>query len=691
MPSRMLKVRWQRQIEPAVRAASRLNTENPFTTPRTSLESWSARDRALLGKVTVVEEVEQSRGVVEALMELREPVALDMEGINSGVTGLIQVRDTRGNITFFRTARNPELYTKGRLAELLESPDILKIMHGSTTDCMSVYKDGVKLWGLWDTQVAHKVLQFQQHGSSLTHSNEDIGLNSLCQHFKLEQNPLKSVIKFHTEDKTGHENAKTMTDQFLLYAAWDVEQLHQLHALLSAQIAPDYLALMHQLTEVKIIHCLDPTLAKLKKNSLRGLDLCGIFLSRLPGHVTKPDLYSAAALLDGHKHIYHSALHSTAHLILESRVAAVAALPLMQERMLQLGRGVKVKLLEAPDPREGRNYQPVRETATPPTGEVPQPDGVSEPGTCREVMAAVVQARVPVVIEFTPHGEDTLVELYTGAGPVLKMPLDSAMVEAGFGQVMASPEVVKVFFRVDVSNVSKGLRSLGRLGVRVEGVYDLDAAAKLLDYLDCGQSIFTSPSKKIRKLISRYRIPADTAGPTTCRMEWYYLAYGHLVASLPPGVAALLQEKTRIEVAIGSYIEVALHKEQRADLKQRLDVRTLHLRLDGLTVGKREQERLRKLVEDNCRSVVDYTSFGRCSLVQFESRAKTRHAFKTLTTVAAQSGGLGVVVAWPDSLGVVERPDTRPASMDRLASWREGNLARLGEQGLVQGRARTEV
>ena len=52
---------------------------------------------------------------------------------------------------FLRTGVNPDLFWGGRLAEVLESPALLKIIHASTTDCLSLYKDGVKMWNLFDT------------------------------------------------------------------------------------------------------------------------------------------------------------------------------------------------------------------------------------------------------------------------------------------------------------------------------------------------------------------------------------------------------------------------------------------------------------------------------------------------------------------------------------------------------------
>ena len=51
----------------------------------------------------------------------------------------------------FRTGINPDLFWGGGLAELLESPSVLKILHAATVDAQSVYKDGVRMWNIFDT------------------------------------------------------------------------------------------------------------------------------------------------------------------------------------------------------------------------------------------------------------------------------------------------------------------------------------------------------------------------------------------------------------------------------------------------------------------------------------------------------------------------------------------------------------
>ena len=87
----------------------------------------------LLDRVSVVEEVGHSRAVVDKIMEIGGPVAVDMEGVEQGTTSMVQVEywvsgtyvlnsllrqvcDTQRNISLFRTGLNPSLYREGGLA-----------------------------------------------------------------------------------------------------------------------------------------------------------------------------------------------------------------------------------------------------------------------------------------------------------------------------------------------------------------------------------------------------------------------------------------------------------------------------------------------------------------------------------------------------------------------------------------------
>ena len=205
-------------------------------TERDEKEYHQGRNGDILKRVKEVKRVEDSRRVVENLLREGYPIAVDLEGISgnhkSSCTGLVSIKDVHGNFTFFRPRRNPALYQEGGLATLLESHHVLKIMHASGGDASSLYRDGVKLWNVFDTEVAHRVLEFQINGASLTNF-QAIGLNNLCAYCGIESNPLKGKIKFNPwNERNVNENKNVMSEEFLLYSAWDVEQLHEIHQIL---------------------------------------------------------------------------------------------------------------------------------------------------------------------------------------------------------------------------------------------------------------------------------------------------------------------------------------------------------------------------------------------------------------------------------------------------------------------------
>ena len=56
----------------------------------------------ILKRTRVVTDVTESAEIVEEILERGDPVAVDMEGIVNEVTSMIQVCDSKGNISLFR-------------------------------------------------------------------------------------------------------------------------------------------------------------------------------------------------------------------------------------------------------------------------------------------------------------------------------------------------------------------------------------------------------------------------------------------------------------------------------------------------------------------------------------------------------------------------------------------------------------
>merc|ERR1719369_182614 len=285
-----------------------------------------------------------------------EPVAVDMEGIERGVTGMIQVCDSERNIYLFRTSLNPGLYKAG-LSRLLESPHILKILHFATVDCQSVYRDGVKMWNLYDTSIGYKVLQYQTSGTSI-YSSPSIGFNDLCEFCGLEENPLKEWYRDRLWRMLMYdrllEKKGELPQEIVLYCAWDVEPLHDIHTTLSSLIDPDYKPILQHATDIELIRPIDSDLARRKRTSIKNIELCNVFLSGLADNTRKPDIYQLIAGETGQKHVYFSYCDNTANVILDSRQAALDAYKRLSNEGFpkEYGRRARAELVVAAVPSE---------------------------------------------------------------------------------------------------------------------------------------------------------------------------------------------------------------------------------------------------------------------------------------------------------------------------------------------------
>ena len=140
-------------VQRAKQSKSSYDLAKEFRNIRSSdiLDSEACQD--ILSRTRVVTECDESVPVVSGLISAGSPVGLDMEGVafTNQRTSLIQVSDMAGNITLFRTGVNPDLYSRGGLADLLQSQTVLKVIHAATCDSLSIYRDSVKMWNIYDT------------------------------------------------------------------------------------------------------------------------------------------------------------------------------------------------------------------------------------------------------------------------------------------------------------------------------------------------------------------------------------------------------------------------------------------------------------------------------------------------------------------------------------------------------------
>eukprot|EP00105_Crassostrea_gigas_P027032 XP_011448227.1 PREDICTED: piRNA biogenesis protein EXD1 isoform X3 [Crassostrea gigas] len=132
--------------------------------------------------VEIVVETSRCRQIV-SILSSESVLAVDCEGIALGVEGpmtLLQICTYSGDVYLFDVQENRELFSEGHLKIVLESDEILKVIHACSYDSAALYHQfGVTLQNVFDTQVADTVLE--EHNERLLVSSLD--LQELCQKY----------------------------------------------------------------------------------------------------------------------------------------------------------------------------------------------------------------------------------------------------------------------------------------------------------------------------------------------------------------------------------------------------------------------------------------------------------------------------------------------------------------------------
>ena len=174
---------------------------------------------------------------------------------------MIQVGTKDNDIYLFRTGINGKLITKGGLKHLINSEKVVKIMHDATMDNLSFHQSGMKMRALYDTSIAHKIIQFQKNGIPF-HGEGQISFNNISREFDLVTNPFKDVFdgyKWVRMDKVLRSKDEKIEDNFLVYCAYDVVPLIDLYQATNEMIEPDFRGLFEELNEN---HLLRPILVE---------------------------------------------------------------------------------------------------------------------------------------------------------------------------------------------------------------------------------------------------------------------------------------------------------------------------------------------------------------------------------------------------------------------------------------------
>jgi len=311
-------------------------------------------------------------------------------------------------------------------------------------------------------------------------------------------------------------------------------------------------------------------------------------------------------------------------------------------------------------------------------------DGLTPHDTIKEVLNAVVKAKVPVVMEFVSSDLETVIDIYYGSGPLVKLILNQENVDAGLGSLMASEAVPKILFKIGDIAVARAFKTFSRLSVKVANIFDIESAAKFFDFVECGQSVFTSGGKKIQKLVLKYGLPQT---PVSGKVDWYYLTYLHLMSVLPPPMIGLLEEKSELEVGIACYQDISELKSERLALRKRMEGQTLHLRKFS---GSRAnfQAFVEETIREGGQEIQDFHNLARgVSLITFETRRTALEALLLLQTqLDTQESPFRFVVTFPERFGTMTNdlpPPPPVAQLDELEAKRAEHLSQLRQAGLA--------
>lgn len=162
-------------------------------------EAWRQK---VLQSTTVIANVRECASVMDSIINNKRTtksiVSFDCEGVNLGLKGVLtlcQIATMNGEVYILDIMACPGMIVEGKIKELLESENVLKIIHDCRNDSVNLYNQfEITLKNVFDTQAGHAVLQLQQQNVPV-YKVKNLSLNALCELYNAPMNPMKEQLK----------------------------------------------------------------------------------------------------------------------------------------------------------------------------------------------------------------------------------------------------------------------------------------------------------------------------------------------------------------------------------------------------------------------------------------------------------------------------------------------------------------
>lgn len=234
-------------------------------------EAWRQK---VLQSATVIANVRECSSVMDSIINNKRTtksiVSFDCEGINLGLKGVLtlcQIATMNGEVYILDIMACPGMVVEGKIKELLESENVVKVIHDCRNDSVNLYNQfEITLKNVFDTQAAHAVLQLQQQNVPV-YKVKNLSLNALCELYNAPMNPMKEQLKNVYRRDQRYWARRPLSKDMIIYAASDVLSLVNpaIYAYMSSNIKPENQQLFEELSNEQVFMHIQPTEVKLRK------------------------------------------------------------------------------------------------------------------------------------------------------------------------------------------------------------------------------------------------------------------------------------------------------------------------------------------------------------------------------------------------------------------------------------------